>query len=159
MRPDQIKAALAQCVRDLEEGMRAKPGSQLTSVVFAKAAIDFLNAQEANSPIGFLESDLEHRWTMDYTAPDAPTLHLNGSDGEVLAKGYREAVEKVHEALEALRATVPHGRDYYVKAGDGIGKALLMHQRRVHALECMLHELKGLYFAVRQQQEERKRKD
>lgn len=156
MRPDQIRAALAQCVRDLED---LKPGARFTSVEFAKSAIEALD-KEGMGGLSVLELHApEDGEPEGYQAPeDAPVLHLNGSDGEVLASGYREAIERLHEACIVLQDTAPHGRDYYVKGPEAIIKATRAHQYRLGALFGTLHQLKALYFDVRIQQEKRKRK-
>ena len=50
-----------------------------------------------------------------------PTVHLNGTSKDTLLNAYTAANSALLNALEALEACAPNGRDYYV-SGD-IGKA------------------------------------
>jgi len=47
-----------------------------------------------------------------------PTLHLNGSGGEALARALRDAVEALYAAERAVREVAPNGRDYYVRGPE-----------------------------------------
>lgn len=93
-----------------------------------------------------------------YIAPEeAPLLHLNGSSGEVLADGYREAIQKLTDAYEAIQKTAPHGRDYYTQPGfrpgeDALTVARHAHERRLHEVGIAIQQLKRVYFDVRRQQ-------
>lgn len=75
MKPEQIREALAQCVRDLEDGLK---GPKLTSVAFAKDAIKFLDSQQADhdltpegksTAIHLAETILDHRNNPGACAP------------------------------------------------------------------------------------------
>jgi hypothetical protein len=46
-----------------------------------------------------------------------PTVHLNGTGREGLRRKYRTAYLTLTPAIEALRQTTPHGRDYYPQDG------------------------------------------
>ena len=71
-----------------------------------------------------------------------PTVHLNGSGFKLLMEQYREAVEAVGNACEAL--PVPHGRDYYVQA-DGTYKVARQQFQGQHAkLTEVLTELRTI---------------
>lgn len=52
-----------------------------------------------------------------------PTIHLNGTSREALAAPLREAHEKLGEALAALEACAPHGRDYYPQGPQALRAA------------------------------------
>lgn len=47
-----------------------------------------------------------------------PTIHLNGTSGEELLKGYNKAALALGEALIALQDAFPHPRDYYPQHRD-----------------------------------------
>lgn len=46
-----------------------------------------------------------------------PIVHLNGTSKNDLIEQRREACIKLHEALDALSAMAPNGRDYYPVPG------------------------------------------
>lgn len=73
-----------------------------------------------------------------------PVIHLNGSDPEVLLKGYRDAYFALRAAEEALRAVSPHGRDYY-PAGDDAGTvAMREHMDRLEKAKTLGAEMLAL---------------
>lgn len=72
-----------------------------------------------------------------------PTIHLNGSSAETLAEGYALAESELRKGLEALQATAPHGRDYYVAPG-ALEKAETEHHERLARIQSVIEELKEL---------------
>ena len=87
-----------------------------------------------------------------------PTIHLNGSSAQSLFDGYRNALDKVTEAIEALQACAPHGRDYYVQDGPaaipGIGatnEAINEHRLRFEMLNAVRRDLEKLALHVMEQ--------
>ena len=42
-----------------------------------------------------------------------PTIHLNGTSKDVLAKQYNDAVVLLRGALQAMEDAAPNARDYY----------------------------------------------
>lgn len=72
------------------------------------------------------------------TKPLVPTVHLNGTDGASLMACYLEARQAVDFAMEALKATAPHGRDYYVQPDKGaLSRATAEYMARMAALETV----------------------
>jgi hypothetical protein len=90
----------------------------------------------------------------------APTVHLNGTSGSELEAGYELAATKLHEAIQALDACSPNGRDYYVQEEPGgesnaYGRARLEHMHRQSALALVARELAALYQSVLAQNAQR----
>jgi len=72
--------------------------------------------------------------------PVAPSVHLNGSGFKNLSDQYREAIEKISEAINAL--PIPHGRDYYTQEDGVFQKARVQFKDQVLKLEEVREELK-----------------
>jgi len=68
-----------------------------------------------------------------------PTLHMNGTSAKELHLIYLEAMQQLANAIDAVRATAPHGRDYYPQGNDVILAASKEHKARMVALNAM-HE-------------------
>lgn len=94
---------------------------------------------------------------MKPTTLTLPTVHLNGTDGGTLADLYVQARAKVRDAIEALKAAEPHGRDYYTQ-GDGgaFTRAKAEHLLRLSSLETVESELETLALAVATQCDEQR---
>lgn len=73
-----------------------------------------------------------------------PTVHLNGSSQENLLDGYIAAMDALREAVKALQATSPNGRDYYTQGPDALPKAVKEHSARLHRLADTIHELNAI---------------
>lgn len=82
-----------------------------------------------------------------------PTIHLNGTSRESLLQEYEAAFHAVHAAYEKVQALTVHGRDYYVQGTTAFPLAQAEHQHRLEQLSTIMHELKGVYFALIKQQE------
>lgn len=79
--------------------------------------------------------------TKDYSNLSVPTIHLNGSAGGRLADALQEAMRGLHNAIELLAPTEPHGRDYYPQGPDAYSKARKEYLSRLERLQDVLREL------------------
>lgn len=77
-----------------------------------------------------------------------PTIHLNGSGKERLLEDYKAAHRAVALAAEALCATTPHGRDYYVRGDDVIMQALAEHRARQQLLDTVERQLAEIIIGI-----------
>lgn len=73
-----------------------------------------------------------------------PTIHMNGTSRKELHDAYLNAHHKTQDALEAVRRTFPHGRDYYVQSPDAGRQATIEHLARLDRLAAVLAELETL---------------
>lgn len=85
-----------------------------------------------------------------------PRLHLNGSSAEALLAPLMKARSATRDALAALTATGPHGRDYYVQGEGALGAAGDEHWERLRKLEAVLGELDAQIRNIMQQDEARR---
>lgn len=74
-----------------------------------------------------------------------PTVHLNGSGRESLTEGYRAQGTAVQEAIAALEANFPHGRDYYPQGDATYAQARAEQVARIRALEKVCSEIIELW--------------
>ena len=72
-----------------------------------------------------------------------PTIHMNGTSPESLIEGYCDAINALRDAIEAVKACAPNGRDYYGVRGDMTATAH-EHVSRVDRLETVRRELNTL---------------
>ena len=87
------------------------------------------------------------------TTLQIPIIHMNGSHGPTLREGYREVHGALRDALEKLRQTAPHGRDYYVSRDpDAFEKARTEHRAREAALVQVQKDMMALSLAVAKQE-------
>lgn len=84
---------------------------------------------------------------------EVPTVHLNGTSKQELLLQLREAYRAVNKAKEALRATVPHLRDYYVQdSTDQVyERAREQHNSRHDMLNTVMEQLEAIASAVQDQ--------
>lgn len=87
-----------------------------------------------------------------------PTVHLNGSAGNVLQAQNEAALKGVEAAIELLAAAAPHGRDYYVQDLGAFGVAASQFAARMTALANIREELREIVRGVRKQNEARNTK-
>jgi hypothetical protein len=73
-----------------------------------------------------------------------PTVHLNGTSRDTLLEGYIAALDALRLATEALQASAPNARDYYVQAGDTFCMAQNQHFVRLARLRETLDEMNTL---------------
>ena len=84
-----------------------------------------------------------------------PTIHLNGTSGEVLYNLHCEAYDALRRAVQALDAAAPNGRDFYVQGDHAIGEAMREHSERVSRLVSVLRELDELRESIADARAER----
>jgi hypothetical protein len=70
-----------------------------------------------------------------------PTVHRNGTSRDSLLDGYIAALDALRLATEALQASAPNARDYYVQAGDTFCLAQNQHFVRLARLRDTIDEL------------------
>jgi hypothetical protein len=84
-----------------------------------------------------------------------PTVHLNGSSGDVLRDQYTDAAQSVRQAIDKLCDAAPNARDYYVQGPDAALAAQREHEARVTALKRVCDELMAIAEGVQDQIDER----
>jgi hypothetical protein len=77
-----------------------------------------------------------------------PSIHLNGTGRQELFRGYYNAVTALHAAVEAVQATAPHARDYYVQGSDAYTVANRQHLDRLRRIEAIRTEIQDIALAV-----------
>ena len=80
-----------------------------------------------------------------------PTVHLNGSSGEVLLDQYTTAAESVRQAIDKLCDAGPNARDYYVQGPDAALAAQREHEARLAALKRVRDELAAIAEGIQDQ--------
>lgn len=80
-----------------------------------------------------------------------PTVHLNGTAGEVLLDQYTAATDAVRKALDALCDVDFNARDYYVQGTNAALAAQREHEARVTSLKCVRDELAAIVEGVQDQ--------
>lgn len=80
-----------------------------------------------------------------------PTVHLNGTDGNVLRDQYKEAADAVRAAIDAVCDAGPNARDYYVQGPDAYRAAQREHDARVEHLKRVRLELVALTEGIQDQ--------
>jgi len=70
-----------------------------------------------------------------------PTVHRNGTSRDSLLDGYIDAIDALRLAVEALKASAPNARDYYVKAEGTFCLAQNQHFIRLARLRDTINEL------------------
>ncbi len=79
-----------------------------------------------------------------------PTIHNNGTPRLTLLGDYQRAYETIHDAMEALQATAPNGRDYYPQGEAAIEEAQHEHATRMEALTRVYAELMEIIVVINQ---------
>ena len=80
-----------------------------------------------------------------------PTVHLNGTAGEVLRDQYAVAAAAVQDAIDAVCDAGPNSRDYYVQGSDAALVAQREHETRVKALKVVRDELAAIGDGIQDQ--------
>jgi hypothetical protein len=78
------------------------------------------------------------------TMPTLPTIHPNGTSHNELFESTLKAMSAVWEAIRAVEATAPNGRDYYPQGPDALREAEREHAARVAALRDVRAQLEVL---------------
>lgn len=74
-----------------------------------------------------------------------PTIHMNGTSKKDLYDGYLSAYTALSAAKNALRATAPHQRDYYVSPDPEAGRqADLQFVSRMRRLNDVFEEIETI---------------
>lgn len=64
-----------------------------------------------------------------------PTIHLNGTSAESLIEAYTAAYDALEVAYEAMKATYPNNRDFYVQGEHAIDAAIFEHRSRLQKID------------------------
>lgn len=80
-----------------------------------------------------------------------PTVHGNGTTGEVLRDQYMAAVDAVRKAIDAVCDAGPNSRDYYVQGPDAGLAAQREHEARVKALKTVRDDLFAIVEGIQDQ--------
>jgi len=80
-----------------------------------------------------------------------PTVHLNGTNADVLLQEAQDAVDALRKALDAIAFARPHGRDYYPQGQDVANAAEQAHIQRVERVRDVLAHYERLAIEVYQQ--------
>ena len=89
-----------------------------------------------------------------------PTVHLNGTSGADLLSQTTDAMLALSDAMLALQAAAPHGRDYYVQQDywNAFPRAQDQHWDRIEKLKAVQADLVAISEAIHAQMTERGRK-
>lgn len=86
-----------------------------------------------------------------------PTLHLNGTSGADLMSQTVDAMIALSDAIKALQAAGPNGRDYYLQQEtNAYTQALQQHWDRLAQLEAVLADLTRISESIHTQTAPRK---
>lgn len=77
-----------------------------------------------------------------------PTIHLNGSGKAHLVEAQLKVSNALSAAIDALRESAPHGRDYYPQGPGVINQAIEEHCSRLKKLEDLQKEIKAIIHAI-----------
>ena len=80
-----------------------------------------------------------------------PTIHLNGTDGEVLLRDYLDMHRCIEVAIDQMQSKSPNGRDYYVQGTEAFKQASVEHGNRVLKLREVADELMEIAEAIAEQ--------
>jgi len=87
----------------------------------------------------------------DGAMPMIPTVHMNGSSGEVLRDQWTAAWRALDGAISALCDAGPNARDYYVQGTDAPIAAQREHEARVKMLRQMRDDVGAVVDGIEQQ--------
>lgn len=79
----------------------------------------------------------------------SPTININGTYGPSLLEDVERARDAIYDAIQALRAMEPNGRDYL--DSDALHLAQQAHRRRIGHLFDINDELLHLHIAIDKQ--------
>ena len=80
-----------------------------------------------------------------------PTVNINGTDRDSLTALYRDAADKLGEALTALCLARPHGRDYQTMPAGSYEGARKVHEFRIADVRHAQKEMMRLAIHVANQ--------
>ena len=70
-----------------------------------------------------------------------PTIHRNGTHPRDLLEGLMQANAALQDAIRAVAASGPNGRDYYPQSPGAIHAAIAEHESRLQRLQAVRDEL------------------
>lgn len=73
-----------------------------------------------------------------------PTVHLNGTSRRYLLETHQRAFGALGEALEAIKAAAPNGRDFYPQGERAIVDAIEQHRDRLLRIQTVMNEVATL---------------
>lgn len=73
-----------------------------------------------------------------------PTIHLNGTSGEVLLEQAINVCQAIRKTLDIIYKAAPNGRDYYLQDKNAFNLASEEYQSRVNCLMSILKEYEDL---------------
>jgi hypothetical protein len=77
-----------------------------------------------------------------------PTIHLNGTSRSEIERQLGEAAAKVQDAIKAVCAAGPNGRDYYPQGAAALDQAMAEHRSRVERLESVYREIEAIFLGL-----------
>jgi hypothetical protein len=77
-----------------------------------------------------------------------PAIHSNGTGKATLLREYRKGVEKVDDAIAAVRDITVHGRDYYIIGPEAGSVAMEEHRDRLKRLEAVKDDLVAIWHHI-----------
>ena len=80
-----------------------------------------------------------------------PTVHMNGTAGDVLCDQFTAAADAVRKAIDAVCDAGPNARDYYVQGPDAALAAQREHEERIASLKRVRDELAAIAEGVQDQ--------
>ena len=87
-----------------------------------------------------------------------PTIHLCGSDPDVLIAGYSAAVMALKGALDALQNCRPNARDYFPQGAGAVYAADHEHTVRIELVQSVMRECYEILEHVADERDARKGK-
>jgi hypothetical protein len=73
-----------------------------------------------------------------------PTIHSNGTNGQMLAEAYETAYAALEAAVSLLREASPNGRDYYPQGPAALKAAEDEHMKRIGAIRAVMQDMETL---------------
>lgn len=86
-----------------------------------------------------------------------PTIHLNGSSGEVLRDQYRDAHRAIVKALDVLSEVGLNARDYYPQGATAYFEARRQHENWLIDLYKIEKDLDGIVDSIQNQIDARRK--
>jgi hypothetical protein len=77
-----------------------------------------------------------------------PTVHMNGTNKDELIDQLCTAGSAIQNAMKAMEAACPNGRDYYPQGDSAIQEALRQHANRLHNLKAAYVDLQEIADAI-----------
>lgn len=87
----------------------------------------------------------------------APTIHLNGTDGEELLAAWEAAADATRAAIQAWEAINPNARDFYPQGAGAWSAFQKEYQERCMALRRLSLDACDVVVSLSSQLDDRKR--